>query len=173
MLSILRSLRHSGAALRRRRLMLPALAACALVLAAGVAGCGSTPASMPLVGASNCGKIVGHFNEASDQGAQRAQQCFYQAYKHCQGATLGFVLMGVDTGDTYDFTVQPKSSGGCALAAVDTYFFASGGGRTTVKTYTCSGVVQQADTLVVRGCGAAGDITVSGIFLAATVTPTR
>jgi hypothetical protein len=173
MVSILRSLRRGVAASRRRGLVLPALAACALVLAAGVAGCGSTPASTPLVGSTNCGKIIGHFSEASDQGAQGAERCFFQAYKHCQGATLGFVLMGIDTSDTYDFTVQPKSSGGCALAAVDAYFFASGGGRTTVKTYTCSGVMQQADTLVVQGCGAGGDITVSGILLPATVTPTR
>jgi hypothetical protein len=173
MVSILRSLRRGAATSRPRRLLLPALAACALVLAAGVAGCGSTPASTPLVGATNCGKIIGHFSEASDQGAQGAERCFYQAYKHCQGATLGFVLMGIDTSDTYDFMVEPKSSGGCALAAVDTYFFASGGGRTTVKTYTCSGAMPQADVLVVQGCGTVGDITVSGILLAATTTPTR
>ena len=173
MVSILRSLRCGVAAPRRRGLVLPALAACALVLAAGVAGCGSTPSSAPLVRATNCGRIIGHFSGASDQGAQNAEQCFYQAYKQCQSATLGFVLMGVDTSDTYAFTVRPKSSGGCALAAVDTYFFASGGGRTTVKTYTCSGVMQQADALLAQGCGSAGDITVRGVLLAATATPTR
>jgi hypothetical protein len=173
MMSILRSLRGDVTAFRRRRWLLPALAACALLLAAGLAGCGSTPASTPLVGSTNCGKIASHFSEASDQGALSAERCFYQAYKHCQGATLGFVLMGVDISDTYVFRVQPKSSGGCALAAVDAHFFASGGGRTTVKTYMCSGATQQGDVLVVQGCGAGGDITVSGILLAATVTPTR
>jgi hypothetical protein len=144
-----------------------------LVMVAVLAACGSSGGSTtgsttgsapgtagPSPTAQKCGAVlIVRGNQFADQAAaKQAENCFWQAYQHCQAATLRVTTMGVDAGTIRLFTITPKA-GSCQVTdAVQTYVVPNH--TSAVTTYTCSGVKQQASGLLFQSCGQEGNVSV-------------
>lgn len=125
--------------------------------ALGLAACGATaPGS---AGGGNCGTVHSGAGGQFTQGTSTTMDCFWQAYSHCQSATLTFIRMGVDTSDTHTLTIQPGSNGSCTVKDTVSFFQASGGHHST-QTYQCGGMRQSSGGLVVEQCGAEGSLVI-------------
>lgn len=127
-----------------------------LVAALGLAACGGQAGANG--GNQNCGTLHSAAGGMVTQGAVTSVNCFWQAYSHCQPATLQFSHMGVDTTDSHTLTIHPVN-GGCQVNDSVSFFQASGNIHTT-KSYQCSGMRQSAGGLVVEQCGAEGSVVI-------------
>lgn len=134
-----------------------------LILALLIAGVGVTAAFAVRTSAQgqNCGTVQASANRLTNPGAARqAEDCFWRAFQTCSPATLAFSKMGVDTVLTHTFTIT-QDNGKCFIS--DTV---KNGGPDAVpvppRTYTCTGLIQQANGLHFSSCGEDGDILVPG-----------
>jgi hypothetical protein len=81
----------------------------------------------------------------------------------CTAATLTYTEIVVDVGTIHQFTVTPHFIGKCTITDKAQPFSANGGGSTgPPTTYTCATVQSVANGVVVRGCGAEGDVFLPG-----------
>ena len=106
-----------------------------------------------------CGtvQIRGNGQVVDTTKAQQSENCFWQAYQHCQAATLIVTTIGVDSGITRTFTVIPNN-GSCKVSdAEQSYVVPNHKGPLNI--YTCASV-QQSDGLLFHSCGADGDVQV-------------
>ena len=132
-----------------------------VILALLIAGVGVTVAfagRTPARG-QNCGTVQASANGLINPAAARqAEDCFWRAFQTCSPATLAFSKMGVDTVLTHTFAIT-QDNGKCSIS--DTV---QNGGPDAIptppRTYTCSGLTQQADGLHFSSCGEDGDILV-------------
>jgi hypothetical protein len=145
--------------LRHRLLAIGAILILALLIVGvgvTVALAGGTPAQ-----GQNCGTVQASANRLINPAAARqAEDCFWRAFQTCSPATLAFSEMGVDTVLTHTFTIS-SANGKCSIS--DTV---KNGGPDAVpvppRTYTCTGLTQQANGLHFTSCGEDGDILVPG-----------
>ena len=135
----------------------------------GLAACspnqdGSGTAAAPTVTPQThkCGMVHLVLNgRIEDQtGARQAESCFYQAYQHCQPATLDFIMMGVDSGISRTFTITKNGNACVVTDIVQSYVLPTHAHNSA--TYTCTGGVIQTQTgLLFRSCGKDGDVAVA------------
>ncbi len=92
--------------------------------------------------------------------ARAAEACFAHALPHCQAATLSASVMGVDTGATDTFLIQPPLGplGGCQIVLTVSHWGLVPIANNT-QTMTCQSVALAPDSLSVSACGSLGDIT--------------
>jgi hypothetical protein len=137
-----------------------------LLLGFILAACGSTtttggqPASTPTK-TVNCGSVhssaVG-IVPSDKASAQKAENCFYQAYQQCRPATLTFTTFEVDTGDIHNFSVK-SANGSCAISdGVQHYIAPNPAGAATI--YSCATMQLEADGLHIQTCGDLGTVLV-------------
>ena len=143
--------------------LLIALAAVMLILSA----CGSKstttggqPGSTPAAQVQKCGSVETSPNGliTSATQAKLAESCFWQAYQQCHAATLNFTKHSLDTGAIYAFTIV-NTNGQCSISNATQTYIAPHPPKSG-KTYTCTGLTQQADGLLFTSCGEVGDIVV-------------
>ncbi len=139
------------------------LLAMALLLIAGLAACGPTSATgsapTPTPHTQQCGsvKIVAG-DRVTDASATQVENCFWQAFSHCQPAILTVITMGIDTSNTRTFTIK-QSSNTCALID-QSQNFAPPNHKGPLNTYTCASLVQQQGGLLFKSCQDDGDFSV-------------
>jgi hypothetical protein len=142
-----------------RSFWLVLLALFAGALAAGaLASCGTAAHAGTVATPRDCGTVQIQVGRISDSAAAaQAENCFYQAYKICQPATLNVSEMGVDAGVQRTFTLAPNG-GGCAISdSVHRYVVPN---HDETQAYTCGAVAQSSDGLAFSACGNDGDVTV-------------
>ncbi|HEY7834633.1 MAG TPA: hypothetical protein VIG30_13745 [Ktedonobacterales bacterium] len=125
--------------------------------ALALAACGAS--SPGASGGGNCGAVHSGAGGAFAQGTSATVDCFWQAYSHCQSATLTFTEMGVDTSSTHTLTIKPGSNGTCSVSDAVSFFQASGGFHST-HNYQCSGMRQSSGGLVAEQCGTEGNVVI-------------
>lgn len=144
----------------RRTLLIAISAAAALVIVAVVVGILLNNARQPqhtLTGQAHptaCGTLAYAANHLMTQAsaAQSSATCYAIAVKACHAATPSATVMGVDTGEAYNFTVSSE----CQPAITRTL---SGiGPQTTSTTATCQSVTATASELDFTGCGTLGNL---------------
>jgi len=92
--------------------------------------------------------------------AAQAESCFWQAFQHCQPATLIFSMNGLHASFTHIFTIK-NSHGKCLI--LDATKFGSITNLTSPTTvYTCVGMKRYPRALHILGCGKDGTIIVLG-----------
>jgi len=99
-----------------------------------------------------------HYAVAYQGGmARQVEQCFVQAYRQCQNASMSVTWMEVDTGTDETLTVVPQNNQCQIISASQPY----GVGIHTpqITTDTCQGLTLTSDTLVVKRCGN-GDVII-------------
>ncbi len=140
-----------------------ALALGMLLLVGSLAACspGSSTASGPTPTAApeRCGSVtIGPASLATNDTANQAENCFWQAFSACKPASLVVTWMGIDSGVVRTFFIKP-SSGSCAITdQAQTYAVPNHKGP--LQTYTCVGLVQQQGGLLFKSCGNDGDLLV-------------
>jgi hypothetical protein len=95
----------------------------------------------------------------ADNGAQRAENCFWQAYQHCLPATLDFITTSLDTALIRTFTIH-NNQGTCSISDAR-QLRVMPNQLSAVKTFTCTGLVQQQG-LRFLSCGEDGNVFVPG-----------
>ena len=89
--------------------------------------------------------------------AKQVIQCFVQAHRQCQAASLASTSHGVDTGTTETFYTA-NGLGQCELSLETTDY---GLVRTITSDDNCSSMVQKPDGLHFLSCGDSADLFVS------------
>jgi hypothetical protein len=127
----------------------------------GSQGGQSSPVATKPAQTQNCGTLhsnVAGLIQTDKAHAMQDENCFFNAYKQCQPATLIFQSTSVDTGVIHNFAVK-SSNGSCSLTDGLQHFIApKPPSRTT--TYTCASASMQSDGLHIASCGTAGDILI-------------
>lgn len=129
------------------------LAACA---PGSTTGAGQTPTPP-----QQCGSIhmTTGLPNSIDASAGQVETCFWQAYQHCQAATMNLTAMGVDAGSIRAFTITPNGSACTVQDTIQYYVIPKGNGP--AHTYTCTGLAQpKQGGLLFTACGADGDVAV-------------
>ena len=118
----------------------------------------ATPTPTSSQQAQNCGKVDTALNgQPSDRNKARLSgNCFWQAFQNCQAATLILVEHSLDTGAVHTFTIK-GNNGKCSIIDTVKHYIVPNNLNSTT-TYTCSGLVMQADGLHFIACGNAGNI---------------
>ena len=120
----------------------------------------STPTSIPASPqqAQNCGTVNTALNgqPVDSNQAKLAGNCFWQAFQHCQAATLLLREHSLDTGADHTFTIK-SNNGKCSVVDTVKHYIVPNN-QTTTTTYSCSGLVMQADGLHFIACGNLGSI---------------
>lgn len=139
-----------------------------VVVSAGIAACASsstgsqnpTPTPTTSTQAQKCGSVRTnpHGIPLNGTTAKQAEDCFWQAYQKCQPASLGFTATGVDTVAVHTFTLQSNGQQ-CTISDAVQHAIVPAP-LSAAKTYTCTGITQQADGLHFASCGNDGDIVV-------------
>jgi len=112
-------------------------------------------------GHQDCGTLHGMgTSPVTDSSAGSNENCFWQAFLHCQSATLVYVQMNVDTTNTQTFSLRPSKEGCSVLDTLSAV--AASGGHTTTTNYACISLQQQNGGLVANGCSTVGTITIPG-----------
>jgi hypothetical protein len=106
----------------------------------------------------NCGTVGIALNgqPADRNQARLAGNCFWQAFQHCQAATLLLKEHSLDTGADHTFTIK-SNNGKCSVVDTVKHYIVPNN-QTTTTTYSCSGLVMQADGLHFIACGNLGSI---------------
>ena len=161
--------RHAG----RNGFAALGMALTSMLLCSILAGCGSNvlgkggqsqatpaPTSSPtwIQQSQTCGKIDTNLSGKPVDAAQAklAGNCFWQAYQHCQAASLLLRVHSLDTGADHLFTLK-STHGTCSIMDAVTHYIVPNNLKTT-RTYTCKGLVMQADGLHFIACGSLGNI---------------
>lgn len=135
------------------------LAACSPASAAG----STNAAGAPNAGGQHsrpqqCGEITVAGGRTVAISTAQAENCFWEAFQHCQPASLTVTMMGVDAGTLHTFTLAPKGSACVLTDQQQTYVVP--GKRSPTHTYTCTSLAQQQGGLRFQSCGADGDVYV-------------
>jgi hypothetical protein len=143
----------------RRALLVGAM----LLLVWGLAACAPVSASTSAPAATaqpqQCGSVViAAGQRVTTDTAAQSENCFWQAFSHCQAASLTVTTMGVDTGVVRIFTTKQAGSGCMITDQAQSYRAPNYKGP--LQTYTCAGVAQRQGGLLFQSCGADGDIAV-------------
>jgi hypothetical protein len=117
-----------------------------------------TPTPSPTV--TNCGSITAtteNFNTTTQpSNPQPLEDCFTNAWNHCQSTTLPakLALTFIDsTGKTVDALRTPPSKGACEMASVTETKYAPDGSITTpTTTFTCLGLVPSGQKWILKAC---------------------
>ncbi|MEO6891113.1 MAG: hypothetical protein ABI456_16750 [Ktedonobacteraceae bacterium] len=124
-----------------------------------ITGSGGQPTPTVIAKTQQCGKIhtLGpNGNAGPQQTLQTAEQCFLQAFQHCQPATLTYSQSGVDAGVIHTFKIT-NNNGTCAVTDTAQHFVAPRP-PTTATTYTCTDVKQVGGETIVSACGQEGSV---------------
>jgi hypothetical protein len=168
MLSIVRRYRERD----RRSLTYPVLLKVLLgglliaIISTGLVACVSSSGSAqnstptPPATAQKCGQVQIGPNGALLNAAkvQQIENCFWQAYQHCQPASIIYWRSSVDTGVIRTFSTENKN-GKCVLSDAMQHYMAPNP-SSLPQTYTCTGMTLQSDGLHVTSCGEDGDIII-------------
>jgi len=141
-------------------ILAPLCATCGQSASMAVALRPTVPATPPA--GLHCGAIGAAFGArtTSDPGATQAEACFTRAYEHCSRADLTFTLIAVDVGTIHSLRLQPEGAI-CAVSDVTQGYSANfGGSRGPLRFYACVGLAQHDGGLLVKSCGAEGDVLV-------------
>ena len=141
------------------------IALVALMLILGACGSrdsttGGQPGSTPPAQVQKCGSVETSANGLITNATQarQSENCFLQAYQQCHPATFNFTKHSLDSGAIHAFTIA-SNNGQCSISdAIQTYIAPHP--PTSSKTYTCTGLTQQADGLHFASCGGLGDVVV-------------
>lgn len=108
----------------------------------------------------NCGKLQTdpRGSLANTTANTTAVNCFWQAYQHCQPASITYTASGMDAGAIRTFTVENSASGCVVKDAMQHYIAPQPASPATV--YTCSSVVHNSAGLSFT-CGNDGVITIA------------
>jgi hypothetical protein len=120
------------------------------------------PTFVPTFGPT-CGNLSAWLALQNTSGTATPQPvtCFLAAYAVCARTTLEFTLQGTDSGVMHTFSLKPLEGGGCLLTdAAQSYSVNFGGSHGQLQQFTCTGVAPLDGGLLVKGCGAEGDITI-------------
>jgi hypothetical protein len=133
------------------------LAACGTKGISTTTGAGSTPTKVVV---QQCGTVhtTPRGTVTDTTTAKTAENCFAQAYKQCQPATLGFNLLSLDSGVNRTFTVK-STNGQCVITDAAQHYIVPKK-LSPVQSYTCTGLTQQTDGLHFSSCGQDGDLLV-------------
>jgi hypothetical protein len=115
----------------------------------------------PPVPVQKCGIVQGlaHLEvPPSDTGAERAENCFWQAFQRCRPATLVFITSSVDTALIRTFTIH-NDNGACSISDAKQQRIVPHP-PVPAGTYTCAGLLQKTDGLHFSACGKDGDVLV-------------
>lgn len=120
----------------------------------------STPTPTVSSRVQNCGRVETALNgQPSDTNkAKLSENCFWQAFQHCQPATLNFAEHSLDTEANHTFTI--KSNNGKCLVSDTVKNYIVPNHLTSTRTYTCGNLLMQADGLHFASCGSIGSIHV-------------
>ena len=137
-----------------------------VVISAGIAACASSssgsqnPTPTTSTQVQKCGSVRTNPRGTPLNGstAKQAEDCFWQAYQKCHAASLSFTTSGVDTVAVHTFTIQSNGEQCTINDAVQHAIVPAP--LSAAKTYTCTGITQQADGLHFASCGNDGDIVV-------------
>jgi len=140
-----------------------------IFLCASLAACGSyvpgqggqsqaTPSPTQAQQVQNCGEVDTTLNgKALDANqARQAGNCFWQAFQNCQAASLLLKVHSLDTGADHTF-ITKGINGKCSIMDTVKHYIVPNNLNTT-RSYTCSGLVMQADGLHFIACGSLGNI---------------
>jgi hypothetical protein len=142
-----------------------------ILLSVGFAACGygSATIATPLpqtqsqtqlqMKIKNCGTVQGLRGlevPVNDNGGAAAENCFWQAFRTCQPATLVYIMGGVDTVLTRTFTIH-NNHGKCSIT--DTrQFQVVPRLPSPAQVFTCAGLTKLSNTLRINTCGKDGNI---------------
>lgn len=118
----------------------------------------ASPTSTSQQQGQNCGEVDTNLGglPLDKNGARLAGNCFWQAFQHCQAATLLLKEHSLDTGADHTFTIK-SNNGKCSIVDTVKHYIVPNN-QTTTTTYSCSGLVMQADGLHFIACGNLGNI---------------
>lgn len=136
--------------LRSLRFAVP-IAVC-LICATGATACGGTSTRS----AQQCGSIFGSPVSAGDTHTRTAELCLLYAATQCTAATLKYTEVNVDVGVIHTFTITTQSPGKCTITDTAQSYSARSTGPPT--TYPCAAIQSLGNRVVVRDCGAEGDV---------------
>ncbi len=155
--------------LRRSSLVVMALLACMLFVAAcgnnsggaptGNSGTPGTTATVPRT--QNCGSVHSMQDaiiQADKTKASTIENCFWQAYQHCQSASMVYTQGGIDTLTVHTFSLKSQNKT-CIISDYIQHALAPHPLQPGA-TYTCSSLTLQGDGLHVVSCGNLGSILV-------------
>jgi hypothetical protein len=95
-----------------------------------------------------------------DNGARQAENCFWQAFQLCRPANLVFFSTSVDTALIRTFTIH-NNQGTCSISDVRQVRVVANQ-PSAARTFACTGLVQQQQSLHFLSCGEDGDVLVPG-----------
>ncbi len=110
-----------------------------------------------------CGTVsgLGHLEvPVNDTGGERAENCFWQAFQHCQPATLVFFINSIDTSLIRTFTIH-NNRGKCSLTDAR-QFRVVPRPPSPALVFTCASLTKLPDALRFSACGQDGNILVPG-----------
>ena len=148
----------------KRTLAVLSLGLLMAVISVGIAACASSssgsqnPTPTKSTQVQKCGSVRTNPRGISQNGpsAKQAEDCFWQAYQKCHAASLTFTTTGVDTVLVRTFTIQNNGEQ-CSVSDTVQHAIVPAP-LSAAKTYTCTGVTEQADGLHFTGCGNDGNI---------------
>lgn len=146
------------------------------LVSTGLAACGNsgsnqgnTPSTQPKTQVTQlpaevqqCGIVQGLARlevPVADNGAQQAENCFWQAFQHCRPASLVFVTTSLDTSLIRTFTIH-NNQGACSISDARQQRIVPNQ-PSAARIYTCTGLLQQHG-LRFLSCGEDGDVFVPG-----------
>ncbi|MFL5656426.1 MAG: hypothetical protein ACJ8CB_19895 [Ktedonobacteraceae bacterium] len=137
-----------------------------VVISAGIVACASSstgsqkPTPTTPTQAQKCGSVQTNPRgiPLNEPATKQAENCFWQAYQQCHAASLSSTTTSVDTVTVRTFTIQ---NNGEQCSVSDAVQHAIVPARLSApRTYTCTGVMQQADGLHFTACGEDGNVVV-------------
>jgi len=138
-----------------------------LLLMILLAACGTTtsgsgqpgPTATTPAQVQKCGTLHNRLNglpPADKAIAAQVEQCFYQAYKQCQPATLIFEQNGLDAGTINNFSLK-NVNGTCTVTDGFQHYVAPRP-PSAPMLFTCASMDMQADGLHIHACGDANTV---------------
>jgi hypothetical protein len=103
------------------------------------------------------GGLMGYAVAYQGGTARQVEQCFIQAYRHCQNASMLVTWMETDTGSHETLTIEPQNGQCRLISSSQPYGVVVQQPQTT--TYICQGLTLTTDALIVKQCGN-GDETI-------------
>ncbi|HEX7734203.1 MAG TPA: hypothetical protein VF458_05060 [Ktedonobacteraceae bacterium] len=97
---------------------------------------------------------------ADESNAKKVEDCFWQAYQHCNPATMVYSQGGVDTATIHTFSLKSQN-GGCVVTDALQHQVVPRPAQ-SAGNHVCSGLQQQTDGLHFLSCAGEGDVVVPG-----------
>ena len=90
---------------------------------------------------------------------RQVEQCFVQAYRQCQNASMNVIWMEVDTGTTEKLTVVSQHGQCQIISSSQPYGVTWRPQSAPITTQICQSLILITDSLVIKGCGS-GDVVI-------------